>query len=223
MPPILDLQFHKDPRSRSFASRDLLPATARFKRVWTTRKEGPLDQGQEGACVGFACAGELAAKPQAYDVTNETGLKIFNAAQSIDKSEGRNFSDGATIVAGMQACRKAKYFSKFIWCFGIDDTINWIVRRGPVVLGINVYTSMFNPSPEGLWTISGRLEGGHAIIANGFWPNHPKFGDILVLTNSWGRDWGLNGRCYLPIEAADRLLKEDGEVAAPTDFPVIPR
>jgi len=173
--------------------------------------------------VGFACAGELAAKPQAYDVTNETGLKIYAAAQSVDRSEGRNYDSGATVLAGMKACQRAKYFSKYVWCFGIDDTINWIVRRGPVVLGINVYTSMFRPTAEGLWTISGRLEGGHAILANGFWPNHPKFGDILVLTNSWGRDWGLNGRVYLRVEDAARLLSEDGEVAAPTDFPVIAR
>jgi hypothetical protein len=222
--PILDLQFHKDPRSRSFASRDLLPATARFKRVWTTRKDGPLDQGEEGACVGFSCAGELAAKPQAYDVTNETALKIYGAAQSIDRSEGRNYDSGATVLAGMKACQRAKYFSKYVWCFGIDDTINWIVRRGPVVLGINWYESMFNPSPEGLITVSGRIAGGHAILCNGFWPNHPKFGDILVLTQSWGRGWGLNGRCYLPVEGGgDRLLSEDGEVAAPTDFPIIAR
>lgn len=218
--PVLDLQFHKDPRSRSFAARDIVPTTARFKRVWTTRKQGPLDQGNEGACVGFSCAGELAAKPAAFEVDNETGRKIYAAARAVDESEGRHYDAGATVIAGLQACRKAKYFSKFVWCFGLDDTINWIVRRGPVIMGINVYTSMFRPSPEGLWTISGRLEGGHAILANGFWPAHPKFGDVLVLTNSWGADWGVNGRCYLPLEAATRLLNEDGEVAAPTDFMV---
>lgn len=218
--PVLDLQFHKDPRSRGYAARDVVGKTARFKRVWTTRKD-PLDQGDEGACVGFSCAGELAAKPAAYQVTNETGLKIYDAARDIDASEGRIYPEGATILAGMKACNRARFFSKYVWCFGIDDTINWIVRRGPVVLGINVYTSMFRPSPQGLWSISGNLEGGHAIMANGFWPNHPQFGDVLVLTNSWGKNWGVGGRCYLPIEAAVRLLKEDGEVAAPTDFPIV--
>ena len=220
--PVLDVHFHKDPQSRAFASRSLLPATARFKRVWTTRRI-PLDQGREGACVGFSCAGELAAKPAAYDVTNETALKIYDAARAVDRSEGRNYDSGATVLAGMKACQRAKYFSKYVWCFGIDDTINWIVRRGPVVLGINWYEGMFEPNPEGLLRISGGIAGGHAILANGFWPAHPKFGDVLVLTNSWGRDWGLNGRCYLPVEDATRLLSEDGEVAAPTDFPVIPR
>jgi hypothetical protein len=148
--PILDLRFHKDPRSRSYRARDEVARTARFKRVWTTRKAGPLDQGREGECVGFACAGELAAKPAAFTVTDETGRKIFAAARSIDLSEGRDFPDGATVIAGLQACRRANYFLKFLWCFGIDDTINWIVRRGPVILGIPWYDGMYDPDTRGL-------------------------------------------------------------------------
>jgi hypothetical protein len=217
--PILDFRFHKDPRSRSYRARDEVARTARFKRVWTTRKAGPLDQGREGECVGFACAGELAAKPAAFTVTDETGRKIFAAARSIDLSEGRDFPDGATVIAGLQACRRANYFLKFLWCFGIDDTINWIVRRGPVILGIPWYDGMYDPDTKGLLRVSGRLVGGHAIMANGFWPAHPQFGDVLVLTNSWGKTWGINGRAYLPVEDAVRLLSEDGEVAAPTDYP----
>jgi len=217
--PILDVHFHKDSRSRNYGTREIVGRTARFKRVWTTRKD-PLDQGREGACVGFSCAGELAAKPASYEVTNETALKIYRAAQGVDRSEGRNYDSGATVLAGMKACHRAKYFSKYGWCFGIDDTINWIVRRGPVVLGINWYEGMYQTTNNGLILIDGPIAGGHAIMANGFWPAHPQFGDVLVLTNSWGRDWGINGRGYLPVENASRLLKEDGEVAAPVDFPI---
>jgi hypothetical protein len=220
--PILDLRFHKDPRSRSFAARDEVARTARFKRVWTSRREGPLDQGREGACVGYSCAGELAAKPAAFAVTDQTALKIYAAARDFDASEGRHYPDGATVIAGLQVCRRANYFSKFLWCFGIDDTINWIVRRGPVILGINWYDGMYDPDSRGLLKVGGQIVGGHAIMCNGFWPAHPQFGDVLVLTNSWGKSWGLNGRAYLPIEDAVRLLSEDGEVAAPTDFPVRP-
>lgn len=217
--PKLDVHFFKDSRSRDYGVRGLVGRTARFKRVWTTRKE-PLDQGREGACVGFACAGELAARPTSYEVTDSTGLKIYAAARSVDASEGRNYADGATVLAGMKACQRAKYFTKYGWCFGIDDTINWIIRRGPVVLGINWYESMYETTKQGLIMVDGPIAGGHAIMANGFWPAHPTFGDILVLTNSWGRGWGLGGRGYLPIESAQRLLSEDGEVAAPTDFPL---
>jgi hypothetical protein len=162
-------------------------------------------------------AGELAAKPHSFPVSNETGRKIFAAARSIDMSEGRNFPDGATVIAGAKACQRAEFFRSYGWNFGIDDTINWIVRRGPVVFGINWYESMYETDSKGLITVDGPIVGGHAIMANGFWPNHPRFGDVLVLTNSWGRSWGIAGRGYLPVESADRLLKEDGESLAIVD------
>lgn len=219
--PKLDVRFHKDPQSRAYATRSLIGRVARFKRVWTTRKAGPLDQDNTGHCVGFSCAGGLASKPQSYEVDNDTGHKIFWAAQSIDQSEGRIYDDGATMLAGLKACQRANYFTKYGWNFGIDDTINWIVRRGPALLAINWYESMFWPV-DGLISVGGPLAGGHAILANGFWPKHPTFGDVLVLTNSWGKGWGINGRGYLPVESLDKLLKEDGESAAPTELPVHP-
>lgn len=219
--PVLDVHFHKDERSRNFMTRSIVPSTARFKRVWTTGRD-PLNQKTDGHCVGFACAGELAAKPASYAVSDSTGHKIFYAAQAVDRSEGRNYSDGATVLAGMKACQRANYFAKYGWCFGIDDTINWVVRRGPVILGINWYEEMFKPNAGGLLTVGGEIAGGHAIMANGYWPKHPLFGDVIVVTNSWGKDWGLNGRAYLPVESLDRLLKEDGESAAPTELPVHP-
>lgn len=215
--PKVDVHFFKDPRSRAFGTRELVGRTARFKRVWTTRKE-PLDQGQEGECVGFSLAGELAAKPYSWEVSNSTGSRIFDWARDIDQLEGRFFPEGATVIAGAKAIRKAGAVSKYGWNFGIDDTINWIVRRGPVVLGINWYESMYETTHQGLVMADGPIAGGHAIMANGYWPAHPIFGDVLVLTNSWGRLWGLGGRGYLPVETADRLLKEDGESLALVDL-----
>ena len=219
--PKVDVHFFKDPRSRAYGTREIVGRTARFKRVWTTRSE-PLDQGLEGECVGFSIAGELAAKPYAYTVDNRTGRKIFAWAREFDRLEGRYFTEGATLLAGAKAIRKAGAVYKFGWNFGIDDTINWIVRRGPVVLGINWYESMYETTPQGLVMADGQIAGGHAIMANGFWPAHPVFGDVLVLTNSRGSGWGINGRGYLPVETANRLLKEDGESLALVDVPVRP-
>lgn len=219
--PKLDRQVFFDERSKrpEFSARKIVGSTARFKRVWTPRAAGPLDQGAEGACVGFACAGELAATPIKHTVDNATGQRIYKAAQWVDRSEGRYYPEGATVLAGMKACKKGELFGKYVWCFGVDDTIDWIVRRGPVVLGINWYYDMYDPASNGLITIGGGVAGGHAIMANGYWPGHPDFGDVVVLTNSWGKGWGVNGRGFLRVADLRRLLSEDGEAVAPTDLP----
>jgi hypothetical protein len=218
--PILNRIPFFDERSKrpEFRARNLIGATARYRRIWTPRYE-PLDQGREGACVGFACAGELAATPIKHIVSNESALLLYRKAQEVDRKAGRWYSEGATVLAGMQGCRENGLFGKYVWNFGIDDTIDWIVRKGPVILGINWYYDMYSPSKNGLISVGGGIAGGHAILANGYWPLHPEFGDVLVLTNSWGKDWGVNGRGFLRIADADRLLREDGESVAPTDLP----
>jgi hypothetical protein len=219
--PILDRIPFFDPRSKrpEFRARNIVGETSYFKRVWTPRKE-PLDQGGEGECVGFSCAGELAATPYKYEVDNATGRRIFAGARWIDREEGRYYPEGATVLAGMKACLRGNLFKKYVWNFGIDDTIAWICRRGPVVLGINWYDSMYDPSERGLLSIGGRIAGGHAIMANGYWPGHPDFGDVLVLTNSWGLGWGIRGRGFLPVGDAKRLLSEYGESVGVVDVPL---
>lgn len=211
-----------DERSRAFPARALIGTPVRYKKVWTARFE-PLDQGQEGACTGFACAGELAATPIKYAVNNDAALKLYSKAREIDQREGRFYTAGATTLAAVKGCKEMGLFGKYVWNFGIDDTIDWIIKRGPVVLGINWYESMYETLPGGLIDVSGPVVGGHAIMANGYWPRHPDFGDVLVLTNSWGVNWGIRGRGFLPIDSAKRLLSEDGESVAPVDLPLLRR
>lgn len=222
--PILDRVPFLDDRSKrpEYSARRILGATARFKRIWSPRLAGPLDQGREGACVGFACASELAATPIKYTVDNDAGLRIYKAARYVDRDEGRVYRSGATLIAGMKACAKGELFGKYVWNFGEDDTIDWVVRRGPVILGIQWHHDMYSPSANGLITVGGGIAGGHAIMANGFWPAHPDFGDVIILTNSWGKGWGINGRGFLRIPDLRRLLSEDGESVAPTDLPLKP-
>jgi C1A family cysteine protease len=38
------------------------------------------------------------------------------------------------------------------------------------------------------------------------------------MQNSWGREWGDNGRAWLSFKAAAALLAENGEAATPTEI-----
>jgi hypothetical protein len=218
--PILDRHPYFDPESRSpeYRARSLIGPTARYRRIWRVRVD-PLDQGREGACVGFACAGLLAATPIRHTVSNASALSLYRKAREVDEEEGRYYSSGATVLAGMKACHRLGLYKKYVWNFGIDDTIDWIVRKGPVILGIDWHVSMYDPEPSGLIKVEGDIAGGHAIMANGYWPNHPEFGDCLILTNSWGPDWGVRGKGFLPIDSAAHLHNQGGESVAPTEYP----
>jgi hypothetical protein len=142
---------------------------------------------------------------------------IFRGAVKADLADGRDFGgQGATVLGAMKAGQRLGYFDSYVWAFGIDDVIDCIVRKSPVVLGISWYPNMSNPDPSGLISIGGGNPAGHCIMANGYWPQHPDFGDVIVLTNSWGSDWGLRGRCYLRVSDAKRLLEdEEGEAVTP--------
>jgi hypothetical protein len=134
---------------------------------------------------------------------------------------GNDWADGASVLAGAKAMSMLGNIKSYYWAFGIDDVLQNLSRRGPVLLGIPWYDGMYDTSELGLVKVEGRLVGGHCILANGIWPNHPLFKeDVVVWTNSWGSDYGINGRGYVTVESLDRLLREDGEACVPTDRPV---
>jgi hypothetical protein len=214
---------HKDPASIAWGIRKLIGSTPRYKRIWNTRNP-PLDQGQEGACTAYASASAMAAAPAKWETDAPFAERLFKLTEEIDIKEGRNYyGRGATLLASMKAGVKLGYYDSFYWCFGIDDVIDCIVRQGPVLLGIPWYESMSTPDANGLIPEPYGKPEGHCIMANGYWPGHPDFKDVAVLTNTWGLDWGLRGRAYIKIGMLKELLQEGGEAVKPHDVRVQPR
>lgn len=218
--PILDRKPYFDDRSKNFPIRKLLaePLTPR-QRIWTARS-APLDQGREGRCVIFGWGAELAATPYRYQVNDQWCNQKWPLVQAEDRKMGNHWNDGASVLAGAKVMKNEGALRYYAWGFGINDVLQTLMRKGPVILGINWYESMYHTSDKGLVTVSGRLVGGHCIMANGYMPKHSEFGEVVIWTNSWGSDYGINGRGYIPVESLDRLLREDGEACIPTDMPV---
>jgi hypothetical protein len=219
--PILDRQVHFDDASRNYGIMRQLGAPRKLnKRIW---KPGlsPLDQGREGQCVIFGWGAELAASPHRYEIDSQWCRLHWPLVQAKDREMGNDFSDGASVLAGAKTMQMLGNVKSYYWGFGINDVLQTLSRRGPVILGINWYASMYETDELGLVTVEGNRVGGHCILANGIWPNHPLFKeDVVVWTNSWGSDYGINGRGYIPVESLSRLLREDGEACIPTDRPV---
>lgn len=205
-----------DERSRAFPIRTLLEA--KRPRSYTWACSTTLDQGTEGACVGFSWAHELIARPvvvSGIDATTATGF--YHAAQGLDPWDGGAypgadpFYEGTSVLAGAKAVQNAGYISEYRWAFGLDDVLLTLGYKGPVVLGIEWHEDMFDPDADGLLHVSGGIAGGHAILANGVSLSRR----LVRLHNSWGADWGRNGEAYIGFDDLAQLLADGGEACVP--------
>jgi hypothetical protein len=223
--PKLDRIPHFDPRSRNFGVRELLPRRVeRRQRLWALPAGYPLNQGDLGACIGHGYCGELAADPVVIPGADQAfAFRLYELARTEDRKMGNYWDEGASMLAGAKAAKNGGWISAYRWAFGIDDLVDTLAEIGPVVLGISWRENMFDTTLDGLVDIGGSVAGGHCILANGYWPDHPKHGEVVVLTNSWGRSWGLNGVGFIRVPDLAALLEDQGEAAIVVDVaPVAP-
>jgi hypothetical protein len=217
----LDREVRFDERSRNYPISAILKTTKLKNKIW--KCEEHLDQGSEGACVGYAWTHELNAVPYVIPVTNNTAKTVYYAAQQWDEWAGTNY-EGTSVIAGAKTISSLGFVSEYRWAFGIDDVVQTLSNHGPVVLGINWYSGMFNTDINGFIKPTGTLAGGHAILANGiqvrekdgwFWKMLPD--PIIRLHNSWGTSWGVNGDAFIYASDLSKLLKQNGEACVPVE------
>lgn len=222
---VLDWAPNHDPRSRAFAIRTLITVEpVKRNKLW---RVGPiLDQGREGACVGFGWTAESLATPVAVDLTRVAAnvprdptayaQDVYRRARRIDEWAGENY-EGTSVNAGAKICRENGVVVEYRWAFGVGDVVNTVLSKGPVVLGINWYSGMYE-APNGVLTPSGTIVGGHCLLAVGYTLNSPKLGgaDGVILQNSWGKNWGVNGLAEIKVSELGGLLAANGEAAVAT-------
>lgn len=217
----LDRIVHFDQRSRSYPIRELLDrrrALPARGRSW--RCDPRLDQGREGACVGFAWTHELGAYPVPIKgVDDAYAQTVYRAAQRVDPWPGEDY-DGTSVLAGAQVLQRTGVIPEYRWAFGIDDVIDTLAHFGPIVLGIPWLDSMFEPGQGNLMDCTGNVAGGHAILARGVvltkhFKGIPGQKAVVRLRNSWGRSWGEDGDCFIELHDLERLLDMNGEACVP--------
>jgi hypothetical protein len=222
-----------DERSRGYPVRGaiakLLPIVRRNK-LW---RVGPtLDQGWEGACVGFGWAAEAFSTPVTVDLNRvradvprdpeQFARFIYRSAQRIDEWEGEEY-EGTSVLAGAKAMQQVGLLKEYRWAFSSDDVLYSVLRKGPVVIGIWWYESMYD-APNGILKAYGNLVGGHCLTVVGFLKAGASMkladGQILkntldqdgfILQNSWGTEWGINGLAVISERDLKWLLADQGE------------
>jgi hypothetical protein len=240
--PRLDRLIQFDERSRDYPIRPLrtieeVTKPAFRSYTWRMAKPYVLDQGSEGACVGFAITNELIARPAEvtfggmYRALVFAVQHIYWEAQKIDPWPGgaypgaSPFYEGTSLLAGVKTAHALRYFDSYRWAFGLEDLVYGLGHHGPAVLGVNWYSGMYAPKDNFIRPV-GTVVGGHAILARGVklvWKHHRftpwkrRYEDLdfdesyVILRNSWGPDYGDKGDCYITLTDLDSLLRQQGE------------
>jgi hypothetical protein len=203
-----------DDKSRGYGISNLLttPSQKPVSNEWQC--DVVLDQGAEGSCVGHAWAHELAAYPAPVaGVTHEAAVEIYYDAQRNDPWPGGEYPEatpkysGSSVLGGAKACMMRGLIGGYYWAFLLDELVLGLGHQGPAVLGVRWYDGMAQPDRMYRIKPKGRVQGGHAILARAVDVEY----ELIMLHNSWGPDWGKEGRCYITFDDMDKLLNEGGE------------
>jgi hypothetical protein len=199
-----------DPRSLAFPA-----ATAPLKTV-THRLYGPvLDQGDLGACTGFAIAQTLNTVPLRHGrpLLNANDARfLYHLATVLDGFPGVWEPDdtGSSGLAAAKAAKQQGLISSYRHAFGIDQALGALVVSS-VIIGVSWRDSMWEVDGLGYLDVSGNVVGGHEVSLIGIDARRER----VTLLNNWSASWGRNGRAYLTFDALDTLLRDQGDVTVP--------
>lgn len=212
----LDRVVYYDERSKQFPIRELVATQKPRSYTWGLKTR--LDQGQEGACVGFSWSHELAASPVVVaGITNESARQVYFSAQQLDTEPGgaypgaKPYYEGTDVLSGAKAVEALGKLKEYRWAFNLDDVILAVGHQGPGILGTNWYEGQMDTDSKGFIHVTGKVVGGHAICVRGV--NVTK--KYFTLANSWGASWGKGGDCYISFDDFEKLLLNDGEFCIP--------
>lgn len=197
-----------DPRDREHGMARLL-ARRRAVKPWRYWTPGPvLDQGSEPQCVGFAWRQWLYTSPTRTK-DGPSAPEIYRNAQRVDEWPGEDYG-GTSVRAGAKIMESSGRLVEYVWATGVGELRDWLLTRGPVVLGTNWHQLMFETNEVGFVIPAGHVVGGHAYLAIGYSDRL----DAYRCINSWGSGWGQGGRFWVGAADMDNLLRADGEACA---------
>jgi hypothetical protein len=236
--PRLDRIYAQDLSSLNFLVRRTMTEVQKKPRSYTWFVGQWLDQGQEGACVGFGYSHELCAKPvHVIGVSDRFAREqIYWEAQKKDPWPGGSYPgatpqyEGTSVLTGAQILTELGFYTGYNWGITVQEIALAIGYKGPAVLGITMYEQMMDPNKDGFLVPEGSEVGGHCILAHsvtikykGFigwisrnWNDVDLDKSYVTVWNSWGPSWGDKGTAKISLRSMEKLIVEDkGEACFP--------
>lgn len=203
-------------------------ATARIKEITPTPTPTPvptvsvtwkntepvLDQGQTGHCVGFAGAQWGNTLPINDKFDNADGHSFYYSCKVFD-GEPRQ-ENGSTSRSLAKTLKAAGRLNTYAFAATVDEAVQWIMTKGPVLFGTDWYSGMFNPDALGIVKPTGIVEGGHEYLAIGYNPTT----EIISYLNSWSDQWGDNGRFHMYKSDVIKVFANQGEGLVAVELPL---
>lgn len=208
MERVLDTRPSRDERRAQpkFSISRRLKAVEPRRKLWA----GPLqrvDQGREGACVGFAWTIEALSTPVRVKLAdaNEYARGFYRETLDNDEFPG-NADEGTSINAGGNTARRRGLIEGFLWADTMEDVRVAVQTAGPVVVGIPWMSSMYETNERGHVIVEGDVVGGHAITLTGYTPKW--WGtEWFRWRNSWGPYYGIAGDGWIRRNELEMLLE----------------
>jgi hypothetical protein len=215
----LGRNLNHDPRSRNFAA---TPRATTPRSVMHTLSAPVLDQGSTSSCTGNALAqclntDHFAATRQhvfAHSdfLVEQNALDLYSEATTFSSPDqtyppNDGGSDGLSVC---KAGQHAGFLAEYRHAFSFADFLLALTDQ-PVIVGTNWTHSMFRPDSTNTVSASGDVVGGHEYLALGLDVDTR----VVTFVNSWGQDWGADGRFHMAYATVESLLADQGDVTIP--------
>lgn len=188
-----------DDRDRQYPFSRVMAKPAELPSYHYWYPGGILDQGPSPACVGFSGAHLRHFSPVRVPATNNTGHALYRACKEID---GIPDVDGTYVRALAKVLKRDGDISMYVWAPNMDELREWVLTRGPVIVGTVWTSDMFSPDSNGFVEPTGAEAGGHAYIIRG----HNRGERKWRMSNSWGPGWGQSGHFWMTNDSLEYVL-----------------